>query len=265
MDAKQSPLRTAWTHSQWHLNTKRTLFTLPFLFSLLKFGILKSGCGHTAPDSFVSLVPIQVLLGLGAAHLYSSTGASAYGIPRYSYTVLPFGSVSSLPTIVPDVVFTSGALSLAWIWRERASEFKQSYLIAFSSLRSVFFLSFSEIDCELHFEFQICNHFHLEQNVPCLPPNPPPPGPSQKDAYRQVPGIPKRIQEVRENCRTFLPDALKRSEFPVGKEWNIMVKYTLKYFYFHKEKNIEFSFLSALWWQIRKRETFEGFIKKYDA
>ena len=181
MDAKQSPLRTAWTHSQWHSNTKRTLFILPFLFSLLKFGILKSGCGHAAPNSFVSLVPIQVLLGLGAAHLYSFTGASAYGIPRYSYTVLPFGSVSSLPTMVPDVVFTSGALSLAWIWRERASEFKQSYLIAFSFLRSVFFLSFSEIDCELHFEFQICNHFHLEHNVPCLPPNPPsPPGPSKK-------------------------------------------------------------------------------------
>lgn len=71
---------------------------------------------------------------------------------------------------------------------------------------------------------------------------------------------PKRIQEVRENCRAFLPDALKRSEFPVGKERNIKVKYTLKYFYFHKEENIEFSFLSALWWQIRKRETFEGFI-----
>ena len=42
----------------------------------------------------------------------------------------------------------------------------------------------------------------------------------------------------------FLPDALKRTEFPVGKEWNIMVKYTLKYFYFDKEKNIEFSFFS---------------------
>ena len=41
----------------------------------------------------------------------------------------------------------------------------------------------------------------------------------------------------------------------------MMVKYTLKYFYFDKEKNIEFSFLCALWWQIRKRETFEGFIK----
>ena len=78
---------------------------------------------------------------------------------------------------------------------------------------------------------------------------------------RQVLGIPKRIQQVRENCRAFLPDALKRSEFPVGKERNIKVKYTLKYFYFHKEENIEFSFLSALWWQIIKQETFEGFIK----
>ena len=76
-----------------------------------------------------------------------------------------------------------------------------------------------------------------------------------------IPGIPKRIQEVRENGRTFLPDALKRSKFPVGKERNIKVKYTLKYFYFYKEKNIEFSFFSALWWQIIKRETFEGFIK----
>ena len=47
----------------------------------------------------------------------------------------------------------------------------------------------------------------------------------------------------------------------MGKERNIKVKYTLKYFYFHKEENIEFSFLSALWWQIIKRETFEGFIK----
>ena len=79
---------------------------------------------------------------------------------------------------------------------------------------------------------------------------------------RQVPGFPKRIQEVQENCKTFLPDALKRSEFTVGKEWNIKVKYTLqKYFYFHKVKNIEFSFLSVLWWQIKKPETFEGFIK----
>ena len=90
---------------------------LPFPISLLKLGISKRGCGHADPNSFAALFPDQGLKDSGRANLNSLTGGLAYGIPRYSYTDLPFGSVSSLPTIVPDVVFTSGSLPLTWYRR----------------------------------------------------------------------------------------------------------------------------------------------------
>ena len=90
---------------------------LPFPISLLKLGISKRGCGHADPNSFAALFPDQGLKDSGRANLDSLTGGLAYGIPRYSYTNLPFGSVSSLPTIVPDEVCTSASQPLIWDWR----------------------------------------------------------------------------------------------------------------------------------------------------
>ena len=87
---------------------------LPFPISLLKLGVSKRGCGHADPNSFAGLFPGQDLKDCGRANLNLLTGGLAYGIPRYSYTDLPFGSVSSLPTTVPDEVFTSGSLPLSW-------------------------------------------------------------------------------------------------------------------------------------------------------
>ena len=95
---------------------KTVIRHLPFPISLLKLGVSKRGCGHADPNSFAGLFPGQGLKDSGRANLNSLTGGLAYGIPRYSYTDLQFGSVSSLPTIVPDEVFTSGSLPLIWNW-----------------------------------------------------------------------------------------------------------------------------------------------------
>ena len=96
------------------LNTVIRLLPIPI--SLLKLCVSKFGCGHADPNSFAALFPDQGWKDSGRANLNSLTGGLAYGIPRYSYTDLPFGSVSSLPTIVPDEVFTSGSLPLIWNW-----------------------------------------------------------------------------------------------------------------------------------------------------
>ena len=53
-------------------------------------------------------IPVQGLMGFGAANLNPLTGGSAYGIPRYSYTDLPFGRASILPITAPDSVWTTG-------------------------------------------------------------------------------------------------------------------------------------------------------------
>ena len=66
------------------------------------------GCGHEAPKSVARFTPDQGLMGLGAANLNLSTGGSAYGIPRYSCTDLPYGRFSILPMIAPDSVCTTG-------------------------------------------------------------------------------------------------------------------------------------------------------------
>ena len=66
------------------------------------------GCGHGAPKSVARFTPDQGLMGSGAANLNLPTGGSAYGIPRYLCTDLPYGRFSILPTTAPDSVRTTG-------------------------------------------------------------------------------------------------------------------------------------------------------------
>jgi len=66
------------------------------------------GCGHEAPKSVARLIPDQGLTGFGAANLNLPTGGSAYGIPRYSCSDLPYGRFSILPMISPESVCTTG-------------------------------------------------------------------------------------------------------------------------------------------------------------